>query len=388
MPDQLRQPGNDRIARIPRIGRDDVQHSHGARNITAQQWRRSQCTGDGISLTAHSRRGSIALSSPEAPPAARRAHAGWQLVVQVIVIGAALVYLWRTAMKHRDAFANTRIEFLLLPVLVASVITIATYAYMVWTWTRTMGWWGARLGFREAWRIWALSNLARFIPGGVWQFAGIAGLAARAGTSPIAATGGVVLQQLIVLASGIAVAAAFLPSLALRRFPLSYGAAVAIALAGLAIISLLLPHGAALMQRLTSRFFSRTVLFPTMRAASVARYAVALIVPWLAYGIAFWLFARGIVGSRAPGLPLSIASFTAAYVWGIIWVPVPAGLGVREAALVALLSSQTGADVAVILAIGSRVWLTAVEIVGALVAIGFASLAPHSPRGTQHTAPE
>ena len=308
--------------------------------------------------------------------------------MQVVVIGAALVYLWRTVMKHRDAFEHTRIELLAIPILVASLITIATYAYMVYTWTRTMRWWGATLGFREAWRIWALSNLARFIPGGVWQFAGIAGLAARAGTSPIAATGGVVLQQLVVLASGIAVTAAFLPSLALRAFPVSYPVAVVIAVAGLALLALLLPHGAAVMQRVTARFFSRTVLFPSMRAASVARYALALIVPWLAYGIAFWLFARGIVGSRAPGLPLSIASFTAAYVWGIIWVPVPAGLGVREAALVALLSPGIGADVAVILAIGSRIWLTAVEILGAFVAIGFASLAQRSPRRTQHTAPE
>lgn len=298
--------------------------------------------------------------------------------MQVLVIGAALVYLGRTVMSHRDAFAHTRIDIVATPILAASVITIATYAYMVFTWTWTMRWWGAVLGFREAWRIWALSNLARFIPGGVWQFAGIAGLAARAGTSPIAATGGVVLQQLVVLLSGAAVTAAFLPSLALQRFPLGYGAAVSVALAALALAALLLPHGATLLQRLTTRFFSRMVLFPSMRARSVAGYALALIVPWLAYGIAFWLFARGIVGERAPGLALSIAAFTAAYVWGIVWVPVPAGIGVREAALVALLSPQVGAEVAVILAVGSRIWLTAVEILGAVAAIAFASLTPHS----------
>ena len=303
--------------------------------------------------------------------------------MQVIVIGAALGFMWRTVMKHRDAFAHTRIDFVPAPILLASVITIATYAYMVFTWTRTMRWWGATLHFREAWRIWALSNLARFIPGGIWQFAGMAGLAARAGTSPVAATGGVVLQQLVVLVSGLAVTAAFLPALALRRFPLSYGGAVAIAVAALVLTAVLLPHAATLMQRITARFFARAVLFPSMRAGSVGVYSVALIVPWLTYGIAFWLFARGIVGDRAPGIPLSIASFTAAYVWGIIWVPAPSGLGVREAALVALLTPQVGADVAVILAIGSRIWLTAVEIIGAFVAIAFASSAPHS-----HPAPE
>src|SRR5690242_6120473 len=165
MPDQLRQPGDDRIAGIARVGGDDVQHSHGARNITAPRGRRSQRRGAGITFTAYSRRGSIALSTPQASPPARRARGGWHLVVQVIVIGAALAYLWRTVMKHRDAFANTRLEIHAVPILLASAITIATYAYMVYTWTRTMRWWGASLAFREAWRIWALSNLARFIPG-------------------------------------------------------------------------------------------------------------------------------------------------------------------------------------------------------------------------------
>lgn len=282
-------------------------------------------------------------------------------------------------MRHRDAFAHTRLEIHPLPLALASAITIAAYAYMVLTWTQTIRWWGASLGFREGWRIWALSNLARFIPGGIWQFAGIAALAARAGTPPIAATGGVILQQLVVLASGVAVTAAFLPALQLPRFPLSYGQAVAIAVAALAALALLLPRAASLMQRLTARFFARAVVFPSMRAASVGRYAIALIVPWLAYGVAFWLFAASTVGNRAPGLPLSIAGFTAAYVWGIIWIPVPAGLGVREAALVALLSPQLGAETAVILAIGSRIWLTAVEIVGAFIAIGFASSRRNQP---------
>lgn len=298
--------------------------------------------------------------------------------MQVVVIGAALIYLYLTVNRNRAAFANTRLDVAVAPILLASLLTIATYAFMVRTWTWSMRWWGATLAFREAWRIWALSNLARFIPGGIWQFAGIAGLATRAGTSPIAATGGVVLQQLVVLATGAAVAAAFLPALALDNFPLSYGVAIAVAAAGLAILAFALPHGSALLQRVTARFTSRVVVLPTMRVWSVARYTAALIVPWLAYGIAFWLFARGVAGDRAPGLALSIASFTAAYVWGIIWVPVPAGLGVREAALVALLSSQTGSDVAVILAIGSRVWLTAVEIIGAFIAIAFASSAAHS----------
>lgn len=314
---------------------------------------------------------------PQRPDTTSRpTRAGWQLLLQLVVVGGALWYLGRTIYANRVALGNSQVDLSLPELLAGSVITIATYIFMVWTWTWTMRWWGgAALRFAQAWRIWALANLSRFIPGYVWQFAGLAGMSARAGVSPIAATGGVLLQQLVSLLSGAVVCAALFPALAGTALPISYGQAVVIAVAGLAVAILALPHSTALLQRATRRFAGDRVIFPTLRVRGLGVYTAAQLLPWLAYGVAFWLFGRGIVGDRGPGLALATASFTAAYVWGIVWVVAPGGLGVREAALVSLLSPHVGADVAVILALGSRVWLTIVEIIAALVAIGYAATA-------------
>ena len=137
----------------------------------------------------------------------------------------------------------------------------------------------------------------------------------------------------------------------------------------------MLPLSSALLQKLARRVAGDRVVFPTLHIRDVAAYTAAQLLPWLAYGVAFWLFGRGIVGDRAPGLALAIASFTASYAWGIVWVVVPGGLGVREFALVGLLTPHVGPDVALVLSLGSRVWLTIVEIVGALIAIGYAAAA-------------
>jgi hypothetical protein len=300
-------------------------------------------------------------------------------LLQVVVIGGAVWYLARTIQRYRADLSGVELDLAVPAILAGSALTIATYAFMVRTWTWALRWWGASLPFSPAWRIWALSNLARFIPGYVWQFAGLAGLSARAGASPIAATGAVLLQQGVSLLSGVVVCAALFPALARSTLPISYDGAVALAAVALVVAVVALPHATALLQRLAERFAKGRVVFPVLRARELGAYAAAQVIPWLAYGVSFWLFGRGLVGDRAPGLPLAIASFTAAYVWGIVWIVAPGGLVVREAALVSLLTPHVGGDVALILALGSRVWLTLVEIVGACIALGYAAATQPTP---------
>jgi hypothetical protein len=63
------------------------------------------------------------------------------------------------------------------------------------------------------------------------------------------------------------------------------------------------------------------------------------------------------------------SAFVASYVAGIIAVFAPGGLIVREAALVAALGPTLGGSHAFLLAVASRVWLTALEILGALAVL-------------------
>jgi uncharacterized membrane protein YbhN (UPF0104 family) len=75
------------------------------------------------------------------------------------------------------------------------------------------------------------------------------------------------------------------------------------------------------------------------------------IVMWQAMGVLLWV---GVAQGAGAGLQLS-ATFAAAWVVGQLALPVPAGIGVREAMLVLLLTPLLGEVGALSFALGSRV---------------------------------
>ena len=106
-------------------------------------------------------------------PAAKRALL---LGVQAILLGAGTVFLVLAARDNWDALSRFDLRLTFSPLLVASLLTAATWFYLVNIWRQSLAWWTPPqyLAYRSALRIWFLTNLARFIPGTVWQFAGLA----------------------------------------------------------------------------------------------------------------------------------------------------------------------------------------------------------------------
>ncbi|HEX2717768.1 MAG TPA: lysylphosphatidylglycerol synthase domain-containing protein [Gemmatimonadaceae bacterium] len=294
-------------------------------------------------------------------------------LLQAVVIGAAIVFLWTLARTHRADLSRVPFELRWLPLIAATAAWFVAFATLVATWARSLDWWGQRMRSLPALRIFFLSNLARYVPGALWQFAGLAAMSSAQGVSPAAATSAVLVQQGTLLVTGlalsIALAPAYLAPLAARAgLPLPGPAArVGIALVGVAVAVLVAPRMLEAMRRLASRWMPDIALFPELTIRRFARYALATVAAWIVYGVAFALFARATLGDMAPPAFLAGATYVAAYVAGIIWIFVPGGLGVRESALVVGLAPTIGYDRALFLAIASRVWLVALEILGALL---------------------
>lgn len=88
--------------------------------------------------------------------------------------------------------------------------------------------------------------------------------------------------------------------------------------------------------------------------------------PYLAHyvllGISFFLVARMLVPLPWSRLPAFCGIYALSHVVSLIVVVAPAGLGVREGALTAQLDAALPGAVSGLLAVGARVWFTAVEI--------------------------
>ena len=292
------------------------------------------------------------------------------ILAQVIALGAGGWFLLRTASASWGTIALSDLHPAWLPILAASVLTAATYLFLVFLWVVSLRWWQERFPYLEAARVWFVSNLARFIPGMVWHLLGVAAMAHARDLSPLAATAGILLQQVVLVLTGLVVTAAWAPAL-ISGWGGAVPAEPRLALTGLGVVLLVLvlPRAMPLMGRAVARVLRRPVSWPALPTGQFALYVAGLCVPWVAYGIAFWLFGRAILGSQAPGLALAVGSFVASYVVGLIVVFAPSGLVVREAALVAALAPAIGEGAALVLAIASRVWLLMVELATALAVV-------------------
>lgn len=281
---------------------------------------------------------------------------------------AAAIYLVRVAAPHWPAIRQRDLTWNAAPLAASAVLVLVTLGVLLAAWTASLRWCAAQVRYLDAARIWFTANLARFIPGTVWQFASLAVLASRYRVSPLAATATVLLEQLALLITGLLLLAGLTPAV---RSATWWQAALLVA-ALLTAVGLALPRpGGRLGQWIERRVPGLRLIWSGLTPLRLAGFMGLLVVPWLTYGIAFRLLALGLLGPAAEswGWGFYIAAFTASYIAGVIAVFAPAGLLVREAALVGLLAPQLGHSDAVILAAASRIWLTALELVGAMIVL-------------------
>jgi len=296
-------------------------------------------------------------------PGRRKLAVGVQLVLAAAALWFAGLTLLRQWDDVRGAMLGVHLDWRYL--LLSALVVLATYALLIAVWRATLATWGSRLAFWQAAEVWTISNLGRYVPGKVWQIGAMGMMAQRRGVSPVAAVGSALLLTLVNVLAGFGVVfatgARVLEAAGADRQLIRLGA-VGTALLALALFAspVLLPHLATLARRMTGR----AVQFPPLPARAVWAAAAGNVAAWLLYGLAFRLFATGVVGTATGGWAGYTAVFTGSYLIGYLVLVAPGGLVVREAAMIAGLAAlglATGAE-ATLLAVASRLWLTVLEI--------------------------
>lgn len=242
----------------------------------------------------------------------------------------------------------------------ASAILLLAYFVSAAIWgriVRELG--GPSLPTADSIRMFMIANLGRYLPGKVWQIAGLAALAKGRGVPAATAAGAAVIGQ------GIAVVAAAAVGLgALLGAPDPYprwgliGVAVVVAFAALLAVPTVFRRIVGVWFRLT-----RAEARPEVDGVHALRWLALYAVNWIMYALAFWVLVRSL---GLGGAPIPVASaFAAAYVLGYAMVFAPAGLGPREGFLILFLTPHLGATQSGVAAIVARVWTTLVEVVPA-----------------------
>lgn len=292
--------------------------------------------------------------------------------VQGIAALAILFFLVRNLVKlwSRATDQHFSWHFAWGWLLASLVITWVMYAVLIWGWRSVLAGWGERLSMHDAARIWTISNLGTFIPGGVWAIAGMAVLAQERGVSGLAATGSALVMQLLALVVGIALSVTFVGAAMLERSVGHWGLVLAWCLAAATIIAALGLTSERLAQRL-ARLLRRPGGVRAITWRALAAGLAANVIAWGGYGCALQWLARGTVGQPLPWT-IATGAYAAAYVVGYLFFFLPAGLGMREAILATVLNSA-GTDLASSLALtaASRLVVTTDQVTAAVPFLTF-----------------
>ena len=222
------------------------------------------------------------------------------------------------------------------------------------------------LSYGRAAQAWFISNVIRYIPGNIWQFLGMAELAADDGVPRLTTLTSLVVHQVLVTANGLVLVGSYFAvagqgELYLRLRP----------------FLLLVPLGLLLLQpRLLERILNwlltrvgRAPLQITLTWGQIwillARYSGV----WIGEGLGFAALVRAFVPISWSTVPYLVACWGVAYLAGYLSLITPSGLGVREGAMALMLAPVLPAPAVPVVVVAARLWMLLAELLGAAVAL-------------------
>ncbi|HVA61301.1 MAG TPA: lysylphosphatidylglycerol synthase domain-containing protein [Mycobacteriales bacterium] len=255
-----------------------------------------------------------------------------------------------------------------MPALGAFVAVLGALAASGLAWRAILADLGSPLRIVPAARIVFVGQLGKYLPGSVWPMLAQMELGRDAGVPRVRAATGYVVSTVLTVVTGGAVGILAVPALLGGRGSGRYALALLVVPAGVALLH---PAVVNRLLRLALRLTRRGELERGLSAGGLLRAAGWTLVAAGCYGLQAFALAASIGGGDgARLLPLAVGGYALASVAGLLFVIAPAGAGVREAVLVAVLSTAMPVAAATAVALVSRLLVTA----GDTVAAGSAAL--------------
>lgn len=227
---------------------------------------------------------------------------------------------------------------------------------MLLAWRQVLAGLGSPLPVRVCGRIMFVGQLGKYIPGSVWAYAAMMDLGRDHGSPPRRTFACISLALVINLGVALSIAAAT----AYQAFAQAWYLLLLVPV----IIVCLHPRVLTWGLNLALRIARREPLDTVLPGRSVLTAVVWTVLGWFVYGLHSTL----LVG-RWDLYLVCTGAYAFAWSTGLLAFFIPAGVGVREGAMVLVLGPIIGAGPALVAAIASRLAFTAADLAAAGIAV-------------------
>jgi uncharacterized membrane protein YbhN (UPF0104 family) len=287
---------------------------------------------------------------------AYRQIAKWIVVIAIFLFLGKMV--WENWSQVKDASFTLRA----VPFILSTLIFAFSYFIQIGAWYLITLKLKIALSPHDTLKIWFYSQLGKYLPGKIWLFLSRFHFYESKGQSKKVISIALYLEVItMIVAAGLI----FLAALILFKEMKSVYSGKTFWWILLPFISAFVCLHPRILEKIINWILAQFKRDPVSLSISYLDILFILfvcIVSWVIGGIGFYLF----VDSVYPVAPSYILFLTGALAisstLGLMAVFAPSGLGVREGALVYLLSYMMPGGVAVIISILTRIWITLIEI--------------------------
>lgn len=287
----------------------------------------------------------------------------WTAVLLIFFfLGKKVIADWQQVQQYKWKINYFWLGFSLL-------ILLGNFAYLSWVWSEVLKIFGKPLKLKKAFKISYLSNLARYLPGRIWQYVSLVAMCEREGISKSSSTASFVLSQLINIPAALLLilVTGALPAVTKQSWIKDaiwlLGGTITLG----ALIVITQPKLTDKTLRWLLCKLEKTEPALALKKTSLAGIFASYVFGWFLHGTAFFFFTVAVT-SRVDNFFPILGAYVAAYLIGYLSFFTPGGLGVREAVLALILTIYFPSPVAILISTLSRLWVVLGETAGALVA--------------------
>lgn len=290
-------------------------------------------------------------------------------IIGVALIAAVAYFFYRELSGNWSEFLEYEWSVRYELAAASLAILLVVFAISPIAWVMILRLQGEHLGRLPAFVIFYLANLGKYIPGKLWGYGGQIYLTKRQGVE----------IQHVVVSTIVLLVLDYFAGLAFASLTLIFwdGVPAAIAVGGaLAICALMAllswSHRSLLLFRKGLAKIKVTAFDEVPAGTGLFRVWLLLAFRWILLGLSFVIGINALLTVNVVDSIAYCGAFTLSHLLSMLVVVLPAGLGVREGLNVYFLEmvSTLPVSVAIGVSVATRLWMTLMELICALPAIG------------------
>ena len=281
-----------------------------------------------------------------------------QRILTVALVCVIFYFLVRSLITNWTQIPFSQIRFNTLYVVISFLCLAVYFSLLTRGWTSIVAELGSKVPYYKAFWIVSTSQIAKYVPGGIWYTVGRVYLARKEKVKEEIGMVSVVFETLLLMLTNLIL---FLVSINFIRGETYLNPFLSVAFIAVILI-LLYPSLLNRLLNLGLRLLRKPAVELEARYLSILRISTYFFALWISQIAGYFFLINSIYPLAASNLPNLAAAYTLSWITGFVVLFAPGGLGVREGMMTLLLSSILPLPLAIAISFITRVWVTIFEV--------------------------